>query len=243
MLCIFILVSINTKALAQLANVANNERNIQHHQQAPIQVIVSLIVFPPFIYQEKGDACFGNAVDELNNIFTEPQFSLILYCSSPARVYKDFTQDNADITISIKSTSTLGEDVFYSNKPYETLNIVLISRSSGKASTIAAIRGYTYQGHRQKLEDSGYKFKEFSKSSAACTAFLRGGTDSFISYEQPFEYYLNIRREREDLGKLNTTFTKTTLSKVKTYFVVNKKSEHARLMIDKINAYFNKQSI
>jgi polar amino acid transport system substrate-binding protein len=206
----------------------------------PIKLNVGLIVFPPLIQQAANDKCFGEAIDTIADIFPYPEYALNIYCSTPSRIYRDFSQNKIDITFNIKSSTSLGNNIYYSTIPYSEVELILYSRSStnyhqGDKKTISAIRGYGYNGTRNQLELEGYVFYDHSNTRAATTFFLRGASTSLISYKEPFEYYVNKLKKRRSFRDLSVAFTELSISKVKTYFVVNGKHKHAKKLLDKIN--------
>ncbi|MFT6267737.1 MAG: polar amino acid transport system substrate-binding protein [Alphaproteobacteria bacterium] len=203
-------------------------------------IVVGLITFPPFIQKEGNDKCYGSAIDDLQKIFSEHLYTLTFYCAPPSRIYRDFNQGLIDITINVKSTESLRANIIYSQKYYEVLEVVLYSKESKQNQKVASIRSYNYHGTRQKLEFEGYEFVDVANTKEAIAVFLRGGTDSLLSYRQPFEHYFNDGAKKRRYAAFNVSFTQKSFISVPSYFAVNTKNRKAQEIVDKIDAYFSR---
>ncbi|MFT4653890.1 MAG: hypothetical protein ACJA0G_001918 [Kangiellaceae bacterium] len=204
----------------------------------PQKIVVGLITFPPFIQKKGNHKCYGAAIDDLQKIFSEQLYTLTFYCAPPSRIYRDFNNGLIDITINVKSTESLSSNVIYSQKPYEVLEVVLYSQANKKNQKVASIRSFSYHGMRHQLESDGYKFVDVTNTKEAIAVFLRGGTDSILSYKQPFEHYLNEGAEKHKYAAFNVSYTYKKLISVPSYFAVNAKTQRALEIVNKIDEYY-----
>jgi polar amino acid transport system substrate-binding protein len=196
---------------------------------------IGLIVFPPYIQQDEKGNCFGPTIETIRSVLPAESYLLNIYCTTPARIYRDFENGKIDITINIKSTEGLSKDVYFSDKPARTLEIMLYSRKDREISTVSAIRQFNYDGVRQELENSGYKIIDQANSKEAVVTFLRGGTDALVSYKMPFDYYKNqLFKDASNFG-FDAQYTEHQMLSVTTHFVVNKKNLQAEALIEQIN--------
>lgn len=219
-----------------------NAYGVEYPTRAKIQITVGLIIFPPFIQQEADEECYGSAVDSLNDIFSDSKYALVFHCASPARIYRDFSNGLVDITLNVKNPMVFSENVIYSQKPYQTLEIFLYTRHDYKNKTVASINSYSYGGAKEILESQQYKFIELSNTDKAITVFLRGGTDSLLSYKQPFDHYLALNSNTNKYGNLNIAFTQQALTTSSAYYVVNKKHNNAEMFARTIDEYYGKSA-
>lgn len=197
-----------------------------------------LIIFPPFIDQLENNQCYGMAVDDLKKIFPADKYDLDIYCASPSRIYRDFNEGFVDLTINVKTTSSLASNILYSKLPYRSLEIFLYSKSVQQPFKIASIRSYSYNGVRLGLENKGNKFIDLSNTKEALAVFLRGGSDAILSYKQPFEHYLQEGAKSGVFGSLNVSYQEEFLGSSPTYFAINKRNKKAEDLAKKIDDYF-----
>jgi polar amino acid transport system substrate-binding protein len=200
-----------------------------------MRVNVGLTVFPPYVQQDTLGHCFGNIVDEVINMFPSEKYELSLYCSTPARVYRDLSNSAIDLTVNVKSTKRMAEHVYFSNAPAVNLEVLLLSYPQRSVKSVAAIREFSYGDTRERLESQGVKIVEQSNSKEAVTVFLRGGTDAIVTYRSPFSYYYDEILQNTSLLDQNIEFDEVSLGKVGAYFVVNQKSKSAEQLLEIIN--------
>lgn len=213
----------------------NNQEPLAEKQT----VNAGLIIFPPFIQQEKNEECYGLAIEDLIKIFPSEKYNLNIYCASPSRIYRDFNEGFIDITINVKTTLSLASNVLYSKRPFGVLEVVLYSRDVEKPYTIAAIRSFDYSGQRQQLETQGFTFVELPNTKEAIAVFLRGGTDAILSYKGPFEHYMAEGEKNQGFSSLNVSFKQEFLTSTPTYFAVNKRNKFANELMKTIDDYFD----
>lgn len=200
---------------------------------------VGLIVFPPFVQKYEGDKCFGKVINDLKTIFPPSNFKVSINCATPARVYRDFDLGKLDLTVNVKSTNGLSKAVYYSDKPYAHLNIVVYSQKQTTDMSISSIHKFEYNGKRQEMIEKGYIFEDQSSIRKALIHFLRGATSHLISYKQPFEHYLNEGIKNGAYKGLTIDFIETPMFTVASHFVVNKTSKHALTILEQVNKFEN----
>lgn len=203
-------------------------------------ITAGLIIFPPFIDQLENNQCYGMAIDDLKKIFPADKYDLNIYCASPSRIYRDFNEGFVDLTINVKTTSSLASNIKYSKLPYRSLEIFLYSKSVLQPLKIAAIRSYNYNGARLALESKGNTFVDLSNTKEALAVFLRGGSDAILSYKQPFEHYLQEGAKSGSFGSINVSYQQEFLGSSPTFFAINKRNKSADELAKKIDAYFEK---
>lgn len=201
-----------------------------------IPIRVGTIVFPPLVQKDPDGRCHGNSIDNIHRIFQPDVFAVEIYCATPARVYRDFANANIDLTLNIKSTDSLAENVYFSKYPTNVLEVMLYSKKDGDIKTVSTIYQFNYHGIRDSLVSEGYKMIDQANSKEAITVFIRGGTDALLSYKMPFEYYSAQVLERASFGRGKVAYDEKSVIKVPTYFVVNKSSPYAELIITTIDA-------
>lgn len=214
-------------------------KNNQHSINNKHTINAGLIIFPPFIQQEENGNCYGFAIDDLKKIFPSDQYELNIYCASPSRIYRDFNEGVIDLTINVKTTSSLVSNVLYSKRPYRLLEIILYAREVAKPYNIASIRSFSYSGVRQKLESEGHTFVELSNTKDAIAVFLRGGTDAILSYKRPFEHYVEAGNKSRGFKQLKVSFKQELMNTTPTYFAINRRNGLAEELANKIDIYFD----
>ena len=73
--------------------------------------------------------------------------------------------------------------------------MIMTNPKLDKRKTVAAIRGYDYEGLRQELEDDNYIFVDMANSSDAIQMFQFGRTTHLVTYEGPYMAYINSASE------------------------------------------------
>src|SRR5690606_21589824 len=118
--------------------------------------------FPPYFVMTDNDNCGGEAVELSRSLLQNDDITLTTVCATPARLYKMLQSGEVDLTINIKHTRALPDNVSFVATPYVQLSLVLLTHGAAvareKLPTIAAIRGFDYHGQRQVLVDKGYSF-------------------------------------------------------------------------------------
>jgi hypothetical protein len=128
--------------LTILALSNDSQASILDAHNEPIEkqtIRAGLIIFPPFIDQLENNQCYGMAIDDLKKIFPPDKYDLNIYCASPSRIYRDFNKGFVDLTINVKTTSSLASNILYSERPYRSLQIFLYSNT--KEALAVFLRG------------------------------------------------------------------------------------------------------
>lgn len=150
--------------------------------------------FPPYFIRASDAICNGSAVDLTRDILQNKNIQVTTVCATPARLYKMLETGEIDLTINIKYTLALPENVSFIEPPYARMNLVLLTQAVSvmrePQPTIAAIRSFDYHGQRQILQNQGYNFIDLPDSISAVEMFLKGRSSALITYEAPFNYYL-----------------------------------------------------
>lgn len=201
-----------------------------------LTVNVGLTVFPPLIQEDGEGGCFGSVVDKINSTFPSSQYDVNLYCSTPTRVYRDLANSMIDLTVNVKSTKSMTDNVYFSDRPAATLQVFMVSYPNSKIESVLAIREFSYGNMRDTLLEQGVNIVEQSNSKEAVTVFLRRGTDAIITYRLPFDFYYDQITQSTNLIKEDLTFEQIGIGEVGAFFVVNRNSANARQLIEIINA-------
>jgi hypothetical protein len=231
--------------LTILALSNDSQASILDAHNEPIEkqtIRAGLIIFPPFIDQLENNQCYGMAIDDLKKIFPPDKYDLNIYCASPSRIYRDFNKGFVDLTINVKTTSSLASNILYSERPYRSLQIFLYSKNTSEPPPfkIAAIRSYSYNGVRLALENKGNEFIDLSNTKEALAVFLRGGSDAILSYKLPFEHYLQAGDKSGLFGSFDFSYQEEFLGSSPTFFAINKRNKSAEKFKKKIDDYFEK---
>lgn len=185
--------------------------------------------FPPFFVQHADGSCGGEAVELTRHILQSANITVEVNCASPARIYKMLQRGEIDLTINIKHTKALADAVQFVEPPYGQLSLVLLTHGAAvardKKPTIAAIRGFDYHGQRQQLTDKGYTFIDMADSIGAVELFVKGRTNALITYEAPFNYYL----QQQNLT-FATHYQRFVLENLDTHYVISNASKHSALL-------------
>lgn len=187
------------------------------------RVTLGTSIFPPHILfdDEKGE-CVGVSIDVLRAILVESDTTLDVVCASPIRIYKLIESGDVDFTINVKSTNLLSPYVDFVEPPFSVLKMKLYSHGKlSQKGSIAAIRGFDYNGQRQILIKDGYEFVDLPNSITAIQLFLKNRTEHLISYVGPFEYY----KEHHSLSLPADVIEKQVLN-INTFIAIAKNSEN-----------------
>jgi len=197
---------------------------------------VGLIIFPPIIEKQIDDQCHGPALTDIRRLFAAQDLKVNFLCASPSRIYRLFNENKIDLTINVKSTSSLANNVLYSERPYIQLSVSLYTRQDASNKDISSVNKFEYHGMRDKLSREGYEFKDQGNPEESFAVFLRGGTDYLISYKRPFNAYLQTISQVQTISVLDTNFTEEVLTTAPSFFIVNGNSKNAELILEVVNA-------
>ena len=195
---------------------------------------LGVILFPPnVLIDEVTGECRGHGIQTTREILAEYSIEIDVICAPPVRIYRLLENAEIDFTINIKSTKGLPEDVTFIDKPYRILQLKLYShldRKNGK--DVAAVRGFDYQGFRNKLIQQEYRFFDLPNSISSIQVFLKKRIPHLISYGGPYGYYI-----RDKKLKVSDAITSTHLYSVPTHYTITNKSPHLKALIAAFDLY------
>lgn len=198
--------------------------------------------FPPYFVMTDNEHCGGEAVELSRNLLQNSDIKLTTVCATPARLYKMLQSGEVDLTINIKHTKALPDNVSFVATPFVQLSLVLLTHGAAvareKQPSIAAIRGFDYHGQRQVLGDKGYSFIDLPDSISAVEMFIKGRSSALLTYEAPFNYYLQQH---------NLAFAKhyqcQVLEHINAYFVVSEQSVHKAYINEQLTQHADKEQL
>ena len=198
------------------------------------------IVFPPHTtFDEKTKECVGDSIISTRHILRQYDIEMDVVCASAIRIYKLIESGDADITINVKSTNALKQNVTFIDIPYQSLSLALYSHESiASQRTISGIRGFDYHGQRERLLANGFEFVDLPNSLSALQVFIKRRSSHLISYQGPVEYYL-----KEFSEKLQEPLMVTPLLSVDTFYAISKKSHLATELKAAFDGYAEKHKI
>ena len=198
--------------------------------------------FPPYFVMTDNEHCGGEAVELSRNLLQNSDIKLTTVCATPARLYKMLQSGEVDLTINIKHTKALPDNVSFVATPFVQLSLVLLTHGAAVAReqhpTIAAIRGFDYHGQRQVLGDKGYSFIDLPDSISAVEMFIKGRSSALLTYEAPFNHYL----QQHDLP-FAAHYQCQLLEHIDAYFVVSEQSAHKTYISEKLTQHANSEQL
>lgn len=204
------------------------------------RVTLGAILFPPNTRMEQTSGeCIGLSIDVTRKILRKYQIELDVLCASPIRIYKLMANSEIDLTINIKSTQALRDYAHFSEKPYRQLTLNLYRYSSAPAlNSVSAIRGFDYNGYRQKYLDMGVEFLDLPNAISAIQFFVKQQSDALLSYHSPVAFFL----ENDKLG-FPEKVSMTPLLQVDTHYAIAVGSENFELLKSALQDYAKQQNI
>jgi polar amino acid transport system substrate-binding protein len=198
--------------------------------------------FPPYFVMTDNDNCGGEAVELTRSLLQNDDITLTTVCATPARLYKMLKSGEVDLTINIKHTRALPDNVSFVATPYVQLSLVLLTHGAAvareKLPTIAAIRGFDYHGQRQLLADKGYGFIDLPDSISAVEMFIKGRSSALLTYEAPFNHYL----QQHGLP-FAVHYKCQLLEHIDAFFVVSEQSAHKAYIDEKLSQHADKEQL
>jgi polar amino acid transport system substrate-binding protein len=198
--------------------------------------------FPPYIFVDAEGNCSGQAIELTRKILEQGNIKVTLVCAAPARLYKLLQTGEVDMTINIKHTKALPDDVSFVSPPYAQLALVLLTHGAAVARetqpTIAAIRSFDYHGQRQVLSEQGYRFIDLPDSISAVELFVKGRSSALLTYEAPFMSYM--QQHGLPFAK---HYKRTLLETIDTHYVISGQSQHQDYIRQTIQHYAAAQQL
>jgi hypothetical protein len=197
-------------------------------------VTMGVILFPPDVtLDEKTKECVGRNITITRALLAKYDFSLNVVCASPLRIYRMIEDGEIDFTINIKSPVALADYVVFTDIPFRQIRLNLYTHINGKeGETISAVRGFDYQGYRQKFENEGYEFIDLSSTISAIQVFIKHRSHYMLSYQSPVDNYLI----NNDLNIKDTVSSKS-LMVIDTYYAISNQSAHLEALLRAFNHF------
>jgi polar amino acid transport system substrate-binding protein len=202
------------------------------------KVTFGILVFPPHSkLDELTNKCVGPFITITEKILAEYDINVDVVCAPPIRIYRLLENGDVDFTINIKSTKGLPKDIIFVDTPFSTLKLDLYTHNNANSmKSIAAIRGFGYQGFRTKLMAQGYEFFDLPTSTSAIQLFLKKRSSHLISYRSPVDYYIGEKKLNIKDG-----VSVLPLITVPTYYGIAGQSPHLEKLQAAFNDYASKQ--
>jgi polar amino acid transport system substrate-binding protein len=203
-------------------------------------VTLGILVFPPHSrIDELTNECVGAFITITEKILAEYAINVDAVCAPPIRIYRMLENADVDFTINIKSTTALPKDIVFVDIPFSTLNLDLYSHKNAQSiKSVAAIRGFSYDGFRTKLLAQGYEFFDLPTSISAIQLFLKKRTNHLISYRAPVDYYI-----QEKKLNIKDSISILPLIDVPTYYGISSKSPHLEKLKAALDDYATKYQL
>lgn len=203
-------------------------------------VTLGASLFPPSAYIDKNTGkCVGENIDVTSKILIQYNIKLEVVCALPIRMYRLVENSEVDFTVNVKLTRALKPHVEFVEPPLKPLVINLYRYGTkGEFKTIAAIRGFDYNGGRQKLVDQNYEFIDLPTAESALQMFLKGRSDALISYQSNV---VHIKRQNAIVFPKEVSIT--PLLKVDAHYAIAKGSANFDLLWRVLNDYAEKHNV
>ena len=204
------------------------------YAQAKTALTLGVVLFPPEVtIDEKTKECVGSAITTTRELLIEYGIKLHVVCAPAQRIIRLIQSKEIDFTISVKSDEILTKHVVYSDIPFRKVKINLYIRNELKQfKTISAVRGFEYQGYREKFSQEGMEFIDLPNSVSAIQFFLKERSEAMISYEAPVQSYMKTNQI-----VMQDTYTITVLQEANLYYSVAKHSPHLNELLHAFRDY------
>ena len=204
------------------------------------RVTLGSVLFPPNTqFDEATGECIGENIDVTRAILASYEVQLDVVCALPIRMYRMIQNSEVDFTVNIKTTRALKPYVEFIDPPYDQLVLNLYKySSSSQTKTISAIRGFDYNGYRQKYMDQNYEFIDLPTAVSAIQVFLKQRSDALISYQSNVVYL-----QRNNAMVFPKEVIITPLIKVDTHYAIARGSPHFDLLWGVFNDYASKNNL
>lgn len=184
-------------------------------------VVLGVVEFPPLVIKNnENNTCYGKAVTISTSLLNDMGYKVRVVCPPPARLFESLRTGKVDLTINVKGTTALDNNVTFVEKPFSYLSILLLTNPKLESDkTVSAIRGYDYEGMRKELLEDDYIIFDMANSSDAIQLFQFGRTTHLVTYEAPYDYYMQQSPD---------SITEHIVSKelnIPTYFAISKASK------------------
>lgn len=197
------------------------------------KIVLGVVQFPPLIVVNPDNFdCIGPAIDASRELLASLGYAVKVQCIPAARLYTLIERGLVDLTINVRSTGALINNVEFIDKPFSYLTLGLVQNLAlNDDKSVAAIRGFDYLGIRNELISKGYTFFDLPSSNDAINLFVHGRTSNLLTYLGPYDYYL----DKQPLSFLQTKTIRRR--QVPAYFAVSRASKHRTSLVKVINGY------
>ena len=153
---------------------------------------MGVILFPSDVtLDEKTEECVGKNITATRELLLKYDIRGHVLCVPPSKLIRMIENAEVDFTISIKSNEAMTKHVVFSDIPFRKVILNIYTHNqSNQRKIISAVRGFDYQGQRQKISQKGFEFINFPNTISAIPVFLKGRSDYMLSYESPVQNYL-----------------------------------------------------
>ncbi|MFT6898282.1 MAG: polar amino acid transport system substrate-binding protein [Paraglaciecola sp.] len=205
--------------------------------QASTEITMGVILFPPdVIIDEKTKECVGINIAITREILLKYDIKVNVICASPLRIYRMIEVGEIDFTINIKSTKALTQYVVFSDIPFRKIILNLYTHNEpNQSKTISTVRGFDYQGYRQRYSDEGFEFIDLPNTISAIQVFMKGRSRYMLSYESPVKHYMGITHL-----SMKNTVSIIPLLEIDSYYGVAKRSPHRHELMQALSDYGEK---
>lgn len=207
---------------------------------AKVTIRMGVHHFPPdFVlssHQGK-QRCDGPGVARTRRILASQQLELQTYCVTPARMYLLLDKGELDLAINIKSTKALQQQQHqFASPAYSELELMLYSHSRSsqapRDNSVAAIRGFDYQGQRQAFLARGFQLIDLPDATSAIDLFAHQRSQHLLTYQGPLLAHLAAQ------GKpVPTNWRREKLAQIPTFYVISAQSPYQQLLLDTLQTY------
>ena len=199
------------------------------------KVVLGVVEFPPLVIKNTdGVGCHGLAVETSIRVLEYLGYSVSVECPPPARLFERIRKGQVDITVNVRGTTALDNNVTFVKKPFSFLSLMLMTNPKlEQQKTVAAIRGYDYVGLRQELESEGYIFIDMANSTDAIQMFQFGRTTHLATYEGPYNYH--VQHSPNPIQDVAISIRKD----IPTFFSISNSSRIKEPLLKEINTMLN----
>lgn len=203
------------------------------------KVVLGVLLFEPFsAIDPKTNSCVGKVIDITKQILSEYEIDVAVVCANASRIYRMIENAEVDLTINVKTTTALAENAEFIDLPFRKLELNLYTRiAAAQRRTVAAIRGFDYNGYRLTLSHKGYEFIDLPNALSASRLFEKGRAVNLISYSGPVDYFVKNNTLTIDEKILITPLDSTT-----SHYAISKKSSHIQVLLQAFNDYAKKHN-
>jgi polar amino acid transport system substrate-binding protein len=205
-----------------------------------VTINFGVAVFKPYSsIDESTGRCVGIGFDATKQLLKTYNIEINPSCASPARIYRSLSNGKVDLSLNIKSTLAVQDNVTFTTIPFDALilNFHTNPDINNVNNKIAAIRGYDYHGFRDSLIQKGFEFVDVSNVEDAIRIFANKRTKYLLSYEGPLKAYVESKDESNnkiELLTLNNAKSELLIA-IPTHYAISKKSPHHDILVKVFN--------